>query len=91
MRREKEKEKEKGEGEGGGVGMEMERDGASQHDRMTDGLTDEQGGRERERETLSKPPSTMLGSGVSTILGSYTAPLELGRDIFMAGPSKLEY
>ena len=30
--------------------MEMERDGASQHDRMTDGLTDEQGGRERERE-----------------------------------------
>ena len=32
-------------GEGGEVGMEMERDGASQQDRMTDGLTDEQGGR----------------------------------------------
>ena len=33
-------------GEGGEVGMEMERDGASQHDRMTDGLSDEQGGKE---------------------------------------------
>ena len=37
--------REMGKGEGGEVGMEMERDGASQHDRMTDGLSDEQGGR----------------------------------------------
>ena len=37
-------------GEGGEVRMEMERDGASQQDRMTDGLTDEQGRREGGRE-----------------------------------------
>ena len=49
-RRRRRGERGEGEGEGGGVGMEMERDGASQHDRMTDGLTDEQGGRERERD-----------------------------------------
>ena len=45
-RRERERDGRGEKGEGGEVGMEMERDGASQHDRMTDGLSDEQGGKE---------------------------------------------
>ena len=67
-------------GEGGEVGMEMERDGASQHDRMTDGLSDEEGGKEGRRkgkQTLSMPPSLTSGSGVyvcvQTWLGSKLA------------------
>ena len=49
MERRERREKEE-RGEGREVGMEMERDGASQHDRMTDGLTDEEGVREREAD-----------------------------------------
>ena len=36
----------------------MERDGASQHDRMTDGLTDERGGREGEEADIEHPAIT---------------------------------
>ena len=70
-RRERREKEERGEGREVGMEMEMERDGASQHDRMTDGLTDEEG--VRERQTLSMPPSPTSGSGVCTILASYTA------------------
>ena len=48
-RRERREKEERGEGREVGMEMEMERDGASQHDRMTDGLTDEEGVRERGR------------------------------------------